>query len=53
MSPISHGADWDFELIERYDVEIAKIAGDFGLDTYPNQVEIITSEQMLDAYASS
>ena len=53
MSPISHGADWDFDLIERYDVEIAKIAGDFGLDTYPNQVEIITSEQMLDAYASS
>ena len=53
MSPISHGADWDFDLIERYDVEIAKVAREFGLDTYPNQVEIITSEQMLDAYASS
>ena len=26
--------------------------GELGLDTYPNQVEVITSEQMLDAYAS-
>ncbi|MBA4280543.1 MAG: SpoVR family protein, partial [Ralstonia sp.] len=32
---------------------IAQIAADFGLDTYPNQIEIITAEQMLDAYASS
>ena len=32
---------------------IAETAGEFGLDTYPNQIEIITSEQMLDAYASS
>ena len=24
----------------------------FGLDTYPNQLEIITAEQMMDAYAS-
>ena len=30
-----------------------RVAGEFGLDTYPNQIEIITSEQMLDAYASS
>ena len=27
-------------------------AGEFGLDTYPNQIEIITTEQMLDAYSS-
>ncbi|HWD17379.1 MAG TPA: SpoVR family protein [Casimicrobiaceae bacterium] len=53
MSVISHGPDWDFDLIERYDVAIGEIAAEFGLDTYPNQVEIITSEQMLDAYASS
>jgi stage V sporulation protein R len=53
MSAISRGADWDFDLLERYDTEIARIAGDFGLDTYPNQIEVITSEQMLDAYASS
>jgi stage V sporulation protein R len=53
MSAISRGADWDFDLLERYDTEIARIAGGFGLDTYPNQIEVITSEQMLDAYASS
>ncbi len=53
MSVISRGADWDFELLERYDTEIARIAANFGLDTYPNQIEVITSEQMLDAYASS
>ncbi len=50
---ISRGADWDFDLLERYDKEISRIAGDYGLDTYPNQIEVITSEQMLDAYASS
>jgi stage V sporulation protein R len=53
MSAISHGADWDFELLERYDAAIAEVATEFGLDTYPNQIEIITSEQMLDAYASN
>jgi stage V sporulation protein R len=53
LSVISHGPDWDFDLIERYDVAIGEVAAEFGLDTYPNQVEIITSEQMLDAYASS
>jgi len=47
------GSEWTFELIRRYDQSIAQIAADFGLDTYPNQIEIITAEQMLDAYASS
>ncbi|MFK7893312.1 MAG: SpoVR family protein, partial [Granulosicoccus sp.] len=47
------GSQWSFELIEEYDREIKKIAVDeFGLDCYPNQLEIITTEQMLDAYAS-
>ena len=53
MSPISTGADWDFELLERYDTAIAEVAAEYGLDTYPNQIEIITSEQMIDAYATS
>ena len=43
MAAISHGADWDFDLLERYNAEIAKVAAEFGLDTYPNQLEIITS----------
>jgi hypothetical protein len=50
---ISHGADWDFDLLERYDSAIGEIAREFRLDTYANQIEIITSEQMLDAYASN
>ena len=50
--PISTGAEWTFELIEAYHEEIERVAQDFGLDTYPNQIELITAEQMLDAYAS-
>jgi stage V sporulation protein R len=53
MNPISTGSDWTFDLIERYETEIHTCAAEFGLDTYPNQIEIITSEQMLDAYAST
>ncbi|WP_051710793.1 SpoVR family protein [Andreprevotia chitinilytica] len=51
-TPLSTGSEWTFELIERYYDEIARIAGDFGLDTYPNQLEVISAEQMMDAYAS-
>jgi stage V sporulation protein R len=50
--PISTGSEWTFELLEQYDREIAKSAHKFGLDTYPNQIEVISSEQMMDAYAS-
>ena len=45
-------SEWTFELIEQAHAEIARVARDFGLDTYPNQLEIITAEQMMDAYAS-
>tara|TARA_R110002020_G_scaffold142060_2_gene313970 strand:- start:6747 stop:8300 length:1554 start_codon:yes stop_codon:yes gene_type:complete len=51
--PISTGSEWTFELIREYDQEIGRIARDvYGLDTYPNQIEVITAEQMMDAYAS-
>ena len=50
--PISTSNEWTFELIERFEQEIGQIAEEFQLDTYPNQIEIIRSEQMLDAYAS-
>jgi stage V sporulation protein R len=53
VTALSHGPEWDFELIERYHAAIEETAAEFGLDTYPNQIEIISSEQMLDAYASS
>ena len=45
-------SDWTFELIEQYHDAIRETAEDYGLDTYPNQLEIITAEQMMDAYAS-
>ncbi|MFC4259174.1 SpoVR family protein [Marinobacter lacisalsi] len=50
--PISTGSEWTFDLIREYDEEIAKCAEEFGLDTYPNQVEVISAEQMMDAYSS-
>ncbi len=51
--PLSSGGQWTFDLIADYDRAIREIAVDeFGLDCYPNQIEIIASEQMLDAYAS-
>ncbi len=50
--PISTGSDWTFELIDRYYAEIERAADSYGLEYYPNQIEIITAEQMLDAYAS-
>jgi len=51
--PISEGSEWTFELIQRYDEAIFETAAEYRLDTYPNQIEVITSEQMLDAYASA
>ena len=48
--PLSTGAEWSFELLAKYDRAIGAIAlNDFGLDCYPNQIEVISSEQMLDA----
>ncbi len=49
---IAEGSDWTIEAIERYDVEIGRIAREYGLDCYRHQLEIITAEQMMDAYAA-
>ncbi len=51
-SPLPAPSDWTFELIEQYHTVIRETAEWYGLDTYPNQLEIITAEQMMDAYAS-
>ncbi len=46
-------ADWDFETLKHVLDAIEDIAlNDLKLDVYPNQIEIISSEQMLDAYSS-
>src|SRR5574337_909712 len=50
--PLPGPSDWSFELIEQYHAVIRATAERFGLDTYPNQLEVITAEQMMDAYAS-
>lgn len=50
--PLSVGAEWTFDLLQTYDREIARLAKDFKLDTYPNQIEVISAEQMMDSYAS-
>src|SRR5690606_10613664 len=48
------GPDWDFDLIRRVHDAGGEIAiKEMGLDPYPNQIEVITTEQMLDAYAST
>lgn len=47
------GSDWNFETLARLYDAIAEIAlEELKLDIYPNQLEIISSEQMLDAYSS-
>lgn len=45
---------WTFKRLKDAENAIAKIAFDeLKLDIYPNQIEIIGSDQMLDAYASN
>ncbi len=51
-NPCPRPATGSFELVEQYHRVIRATAERFGLDTYPNQLEIITAEQMMDAYAS-
>lgn len=47
------GPEWTFELLSKAHDAIEDIAlNDLGLDVYPNQIEIISSEQMLDAYSA-
>ena len=50
---ISESSEWTFPMLEHYNEVIGHIAAEkFRLDTYPNQIEIITAEQMMDAYSS-
>ena len=50
--PIRSGQDWSFNMIQAAYNALEEIANEkYGLDYYPNQIDIVTSEQMLDAYA--
>ncbi len=47
------GTDWDFGTLSRSYDAIERIAVDeLGLELYPNRIEVITSEQMLDVYTA-
>ena len=47
------GPEWTFELLSKAHDAIEDIAlNDLGLDVYPNQIEIISADQMMDAYSS-
>ncbi len=51
--PLFEGADWEFSTIQRVYDAVERIAlGELRLDCYPNQIEVISTEQMLDAYSS-
>jgi stage V sporulation protein R len=53
MRPLFEGAEWSFDLVKKaYDACEEIGVGEMGLSIYPNQIEVITAEQMLDAYAS-
>ena len=46
-------SEWSFDRLKATYNAIEEIAlGDLKLDVFPNQIEIISSEQMLDAYSS-
>lgn len=53
MTLLYTSPEWSFDLIKQAYDEIEKIGvGEMGLNIYKNQIEVITSEQMLDAYSS-
>ena len=52
LKKIFSKSDWNEETIIEADKIVSRIAEEYlGLETYPNQFEIISSEQMLDAYS--
>ncbi|MDF2116217.1 SpoVR family protein [Roseiarcaceae bacterium H3SJ34-1] len=54
MERLFDGADWNFGTLQRIHDACEHIAlNELGLDVYPNQIEVITAEQMLDAYSST
>ncbi len=52
-SLIYSGTDWNFDILRRSYDAIERIATDeLGLECYPNRIEVISSEQMLDVYTA-
>jgi stage V sporulation protein R len=52
-TPLSDSSEWSYDLLDEYYNHIERIATEkFKLNGYPNQLEIISSEGMLEAYAT-
>jgi stage V sporulation protein R len=47
-APIATGSEWTLGILEKFDNALARHAQRLGLDTYPTQYELITSDQMID-----
>ena len=45
-------SEWTFEFLQQYDEAIAEIAQEYKLDTFPVQLEVISTEQMMDVYST-
>ncbi len=52
VQQVPSGSEWTIDAITAYDEAIGRAAASYGLDCYKHQVEIISSEQMMDAYAA-
>src|SRR6478672_12239602 len=51
--PLFEGSEWTFPLIKTVYDAIEEIGvGEMGLNLFANSIEVITAEQMLDAYSS-
>ncbi len=47
------GSDWDFNTLRRCYDAIEQVAeAELGLEVFPNRIEVITAEQMLDVYTA-
>ncbi len=52
-APLFKGAEWNFPTMQRVYEAVRDVAlNDLGLSVFPNQIEVISAEQMLDAYCS-
>jgi spore cortex formation protein SpoVR/YcgB (stage V sporulation) len=52
-TPLFTESEWTFQTLDRVLKATEEVAlGDLKLDVYPNQIEIISTEQMLDAYSA-
>lgn len=53
MIKVDSGQEWTFDKLEQIYAEIEKVAIEkYDLNVYPNHLEVISSEQMLDAYSA-